>query len=141
MAGRRQLIEAKEVTVLESKSLQVEIGMFTHMPKQYREHPDNSPLCLAWLDAVDASRLLHVAMQKLGDKLRRKANIAEPGPSDQLITAKGEPCEAAPEGWNLASACVELVRRRARVDIDPDGRTGATVEPQGMGRHSPCGAS
>ena len=88
---------------------------------------------MAWNDAVDAATLAHLALQKLGDMLRKKAQIAEPGPCEQLITAKGEPSEPAPEGWNLASACVELVRRRAQVDIDPDGRTHATVEPQGMG--------
>ena len=133
MAGRREKIKAKFVTVLEHKALSVEIGMFSQMPQRYRECPDNSPLCLAWLDAADASRLLHVAMQKLGDMLRKSAQITEPGPYEESILTKGEPYHPTPDGWNLASACVELVRRRARVDIDPDGRTGAAPEPPGMG--------
>ena len=119
------------MTVLEHKASQVEIGMFSQMPTQYRDRPDGGPLCTAWNDAADAATLARLAMQKLGDMLRRKANIPEPGPCEQLITAKGEPCEPTPEGWNLASACVAIVRRRAQLDIDPDGRTGAGFEPRG----------
>ncbi len=121
------------MTVLEEQVRSVEVGMFEEMPKQYRERPDGGPLCMAWNDAVDAAALARLAMQKLGDVLRKKANIAEPGQCEQFITAKGEPCEPVPDGWNLASACVAIVRRRAQVDIDPDNRTGAAVEPQGMG--------
>ncbi len=106
--------------------------MFSGIPKQYRDRPDGGPLCQAWNDAVDAATLARLAMQKLGDMLRRKASITEPSPCSQLITAKGEPSEPAPEGWNLASACVAIVRRRAAVDCDPDNRTGAATEPQGM---------
>ena len=98
--------------------------MFEEMPKQYREHPDGGPLGTAWNDAADAATLARLAMHKLGDMLRRKANVTEPSPCEQLITGKGQPCEPTPEGWNLASACVAIVRRRAQVDIDPDGRTG-----------------
>ena len=110
------------MTGLEEQARSVEVGTFKEMPKQYRDRPDGSPLCQAWNDAVDAATLARLALQKLGDMLRRKANIAEPGPY-----------EPAPEGWNLASACVGIVRRRAQVDCDPDNRTGATVEPQGTG--------
>ena len=136
--GRRKIAgrprqEAERVTGLEEQARSVEIGMFKEMTKRYRERPADGPLCTAWNDAVDAATLTRLAMQKLGDMLRRKAQIADPGPCGQLLTAKGEPCEPTPEGWNLASACVELVRRRAQVNCDPDGRTGATVEPQGMG--------
>jgi hypothetical protein len=102
--------------------------MFKEMPKQYLERPDGGPLCQAWNDAVDAATLTHLAMQKLGDMLRRKANIAEPGPYEELIVAEGKTYEPTPEGWNLASACVGIVRRRAQVDIDPDNRTGAAHE-------------
>ena len=117
---------------MEVEALSVEIGMFKEMPKQYLERPDGGPLCAAWNDAVDAATLAHLATQKLGDLLRKKANITEPGPYEELIVAEGRPYEPTPEGWNLASACVEIVRRRAQVDCDPDNRTGATVEPQGM---------
>jgi len=123
IAGRPRQ-EAERVTGLEEQARSVEVGMFEEMPKQYRERPDGGPLCQAWNDAVDAATLARLALQKLGDMLRRKANITEPGPCEQLITAKGEPCEPVPEGWNLASACVAIVRRRAQLDIDPDGRTG-----------------
>ena len=115
---------------LEEQARSVEVGMFKEMPKQYRDRPDGGPLCMAWNDAVDAATLAHLAMQKLGDLLSRKANITEPGPCEQLITAKGEPYEPTPEGWNLASACVAIVRRRAQVDIDPDGRTRSISCPE-----------
>jgi len=121
------------VTGLEEQARSVEVGMFEEMPKQYLERPNGGPLCVAWNDALDAAALARLAMQKLGDMLRKKAQINGPGPSDQLITAKGQPCEPTPDGWNLASACVELVRRRAQVDCDPNGRTGADPEPPGLG--------
>ncbi len=111
------------MTVLEEQARSVEAGMFKEMPKQYLERPDGGPLCIAWNDAVDAATLARLAMQKLGDMLRRQAQITKSGPCEQLITAKVEPCEPTPEGWNLASACVAIVRRRAQVDCDPDGRT------------------
>ena len=120
------------MTGLEEQARSVEAGMFKEMPKQYRERLDGGPLCMAWNDAVDAATLARLAMQKLGDMLRRKANITEPASPNKLITAKGQPCEPTPEGWNLASACVGIVRRKAQVDIDPDNRTGKTVEPEGM---------
>ena len=119
------------MTGLEAQVRSVEVGMFKEMPEQYRDRPDGGPLCMAWNDALDAATLAHLALQKLGAMLRNKAQIAEPGPCEQLITAKGEPSEPAPEGWNLASACVAIVRRRAQVDIDPDNRTGAGFEPRG----------
>ena len=119
------------MTGLEEQARSVEVGMFEEMPKQYLERPDGGPLCQAWNDAVDAATLVRLAMDKLGAMLRRKANITERGPCEQLITARGAPCDPTPEGWNLASACVAIVRRRAQLDIDPDGRTGAGFEPRG----------
>ena len=119
------------MTGLEEQARSVEVGMFKEMPKQYLERPDGGPLCMAWNDAVDAATLARLAMQKLGDMVRKKGKITEPALPNKLITAKGEPCEPTPEGWNLASACVAIVRRRAQVDCDPDNRTRATVSPTG----------
>ena len=118
------------MTGLEEQARSVEVGMFEEMPKQYRERPDGGPLGTAWNDAADAATLARLAMQKLGGLLRKKAQITEPGPCEQHITAKGAPSEPTPEGWNLASACVAIVRRRAQLDIDPDGRTGAISCPE-----------
>ncbi len=120
------------MTGLEEQARSVEVGMFKEMPKQYLERPDGGPLCMAWNDAVDAATLARLAMQKLGDMLRKGAGITRPGPYEEIIIAQGQPCEPTPEGWNLASACVGIVRRKAQVDIDPDNRTGKTVEPEGM---------
>ena len=132
IAGRPRH-EAKRVTGLEEQARSVEVGMFKEMPKRYLERPDGGPLCQAWNDALDAAALARLAMQKLGAMLRKSAQITEPGPHEELILTEGQPYESTPEGWNLASACVELVRRRARVDCDPGGRTGADLEPPGMG--------
>ncbi|MCH8858018.1 MAG: hypothetical protein IID54_00400 [Proteobacteria bacterium] len=120
------------MTGLEEQARSVEVGMFSGMPQRYRDRPDGGPLCMAWNDAVDAATLARLAMQKLGDMLRKGAGITRPGPYEEIIIAQGQPCEPTPEGWNLASACVGIVRRKAQVDIDPDNRTGKTVEPQGM---------
>ncbi len=130
IAGRPRQ-EAERVTVLEHKALQVEIGMFKEMPKQHLERPDGGPLYMAWNDALDAATLARLAMQKLGNMVRKKGKITESALPNKLITAKGEPCEPTPEGWNLASACVAIVRRRAQVDCDPDNRTRAPVSPTG----------
>ena len=107
--------------------------MFKEMPKRYRECPAGGPLCMAWNDAVDAATLAHLATQRLGAMLRKEAQITEPGPYEELILTEGQPYEPTPDGWNLASACVGIVRRRAELDIDPDGRTQADPEPPGMG--------
>ena len=128
IAGRPRQV-AERVTGLEAQARSVEVGMIKELPKKYLERPDGGPLCMAWNDALDAAALARLAMQKLGDMLRRKANIAEPGPCEQFLTAKGAPYEPTPEGWNLASACVAIVRRRAAVDCDPDGRTRAISCP------------
>ena len=131
--ARTEIRPVTRVTGLEAEALSVEIGMFVEMAKQCQSRPDNDPLCVAFIDARDAATLAHTAMQKLGDMLRKAANITRPGPYEELIVAKGGVYEPTPDGWNLASACVELVRRRAQVDCDPNGRTGAAPEPPGMG--------
>ncbi len=131
--GRTETRPAACATRLEAEALAVEIGIYAEMSKQCRELPESDPLCTAYQDARDAATLAHTAIQKLGDMLRKIAKITRPSLWEELVVAKGGTCEPTPDGWNLASACVELVRRRAQVDCDPDGRTGAAPQPPGMG--------
>ena len=126
MAGRPRK-KAEAVTALEGEALSLEMGMFSEMPEQYREKPNSDRLCTAWNDAMDAVALTSTAMEKLGNMLRKKAKITEPGPWEKCLAEDEETYEPVPQDWNLVSACVGVVRRRAQVDCDPDGRTGAGV--------------
>ena len=126
MAGRPRK-KAEAVTGLEEEALSLEMGLFLEMPEQYREKPNSDRLCTAWNDAMDAVALASTAMEKLGNMLRKKAKISEPGPYEQMCVDGGDAHEPVPADWNLVSACVGVVRRRAQVDCDPDGRTGAVV--------------
>ena len=124
MAGRPRK-KAEAVTGLEGEALSLEMGMFSEMPEQYREKPNSDRLSTAWNDAMDAVALTSTAMEKLGNMLRKKAKITEPGPYEKILADGGDAHEPVPADWNLVSACVGVVRRRAQVDCDPDGRTDA----------------
>ena len=121
MAGRPRK-KAEAVTGLESEALSVEMGMFSEMPKQYRERSDYEPLCEAWNDAMDAVVLASVAMQKLGEMRRKKAKITEPGPYEKIFLADGDAYEPVPADWSLAQSCFARVReRRMAQGRYPDG--------------------
>ncbi|MCZ6653484.1 MAG: hypothetical protein O7D91_10720 [Planctomycetota bacterium] len=126
MAGRPRK-KAEAVTALEDEALSLEMGMFSEMPEQYLERPDTDRLCTTWNDAMDAVALASTAMEKLGNMLRKKAKISEPGPYEKILVDGGDAHEPVPADWSLVSACVGVVRRRAQVDCDPDGRTDAGV--------------
>ncbi|MCH8881019.1 MAG: hypothetical protein IID34_14215 [Planctomycetes bacterium] len=126
MAGRPRK-KAEAVTALEEEALSLEMGLFSEMPKQYLERPDTDRLCTTWNDTMDAAMLFSTAIEKLGNMLRKKAKITEPGPYEKILVDGGDAHEPVPADWNLVSACVGVVRRRAQVDCDPDGRTGAGV--------------
>ncbi len=117
MAGRPKK-KAEAVTGLEDEALALSMGVFLEMPKKYRERPDYDPLCQAWNDALDATGLASTAMQKLGEMLRAKAKITEPGPYEKILAEDGETCEPVPADWKLLSACAERVRRRAQLQRD-----------------------
>ena len=126
MAGR-PIKKSEKVTALEEEALSLEMGLFSEMPEQYREKPNSDRLCTTWNDALDAVMLASTAMEKLGNMLRKKAKITEPGPYEKILVDGGDAHKPVPADWNLVSACVGIVRRRAQVDCDPDGRTGAGV--------------
>ncbi len=67
------------------------IDVFLTMPKQYKENPDSDDaICQAWNESQDATMRASIALQRLGDLLRAKAGITEPGPSEKF-------CKGLPE--------------------------------------------
>ena len=122
MAGRPRK-KAEAVTGLEDQALAVSMDVFAEIPKQYLERPNNDPLCQAWNDALDATGLASTAMQKLGEMLRKKAKITEPGPWERILAEDGETDKPVGANWNFLSACAGSVRCRAQRahDLDPAG--------------------
>ena len=117
----RPIKKAEAVAGLEDEALCLEMGVFSEMPRQYLDRPDSGPLCQAWNDAMDGVGIASVAMKKLGDMLRKKAKITEPGPWERILAEDGKTHKPVPANWNLLSACSAAVRRRAQLayDLDP----------------------
>ena len=127
MAGRPRK-KAEAVTALEDEALSLEMGMFSEMPEQYLERPDYDPLCEAWNDAMDGATLFSIAMQRLGNMLRKKAKITEPGPYEKILLEDGETYKPVGANWSLAKSCLAALRKRRKAQGRyPDGRTGAGV--------------
>ncbi len=114
MAGRPKKM-AERVTALEEQALCVELDMFLEIPRMYFEQPNDAPLCVAWNEAIEAVCLAHLAMEKLGEMLRKKAKITEPGPYEKLMLADGDTHKPITEGWNLLSACIGATRSRLQL--------------------------
>ena len=123
MPGRPRK-KAEAVAGLEDEALCLEMGVFSEMPRQYLERPDSDPLCQAWNAAMDGAGIACVAMQKLGDMLRKKAKITEPGPWERILAEDGKTHKPVPANWNLLSACSAAVRRRAQQACDRDPAEG-----------------
>ena len=122
MAGRPRK-QAEAVTGLEGEAMNLSMGVFLEMPKQYRERPNYDPICQAWNDALDATALATTAMDKLGGLLRSKAKITEPGPYEEMLLEDDAPHKPISPEWKLLSACMEKVKQRAQLayDLDPAG--------------------
>ena len=114
MAGRPRK-KAEKVTGLEDEALGLSMGVFLEMPKKYLERPDYDPICQAWNDAMDATGIASTAMQKLGDMLRKKAKIDEPGPWEKILLEDGKTYKPVGANWNFLSACAGVVRSRAQL--------------------------
>jgi len=101
--------------------MNLSMGVFLEMPKQYRERPTHDLLCHAWNDSLDATTLATMAMDKLGGLLRARAGITEPGPQEALRQEGDAPYKPISPEWNLMSACIEKVKCRAQLayDLDP----------------------
>ena len=100
MAGRPKMME-KKVTGIEAKAFCLSAEVFCEVPKQYLDRPTADPICVAWNDAVDATMLAMIATEKLGNLLRAKANITEPGPQEKIALDDGESYEPPPKDWSL----------------------------------------
>ena len=117
MAGR-PIKKSEAVTALEDKTLALSMNLFCEIPKQYLERPDYDPLCRTWNEAVDAVGIAEVAMRKLGEMLRKKAKITEPGTWERILAEDGETYEPVGANWNFLSACAGTVRSRAQLQRD-----------------------
>ncbi len=127
MAGRPRK-KAEAVTALEDKAVALDMNLFCEIPEQYLERPDYDPLCEAWNDAIDAVGLASVAMRRLGDMLRKKAKITEPGPYEKILLEDGETYKPVGANWSLAKSCFAALRKRRKAQGRyPDGRAGDGV--------------
>ncbi len=104
MAGRPVKM-AEKVTALEERAFCLSADVFCERPKQYRERPTDDPICVAWNDAADATMLATLATEKLGNLLREKAHITEPGPNEKMALDDGEVYVPPSKEWRLATAC------------------------------------
>ena len=82
MAGRPKMM-AKRVTELEAEALDFSFRVCSACPDQYHK-PSDDPLCEAWGVAVSGAIGASRELQRLGDILRKKAGITEPGPVQQF---------------------------------------------------------
>ena len=103
MAGRPRKM-AKRVSAFEQRALDLFNDMFDARPEQYREHPnEDDPLNAAWNDAVGAVTSAMNELEALGDLLREKAGITDPGPTAVYFAeiraqAKGDESDVAKGG-------------------------------------------
>ena len=85
---------AKRVTDLEARSLQLMLDTAKIAPEHYREKPDEQDaLCMAWNDAASQTSIALFALADLGDLVREKAGITEPGPVARHIAEKEKDSE------------------------------------------------
>ena len=102
MAGRPKT-QAKKVREFEEWFLNFESGFSAVVPGMYLDRPDsNDQLNKAWNCAVDSIMLANSMLAGLGDMLRARAGIKEPGPSQQLLEL-GPDTEAQPNPSNNGS--------------------------------------
>ena len=82
----RPLKMAKKVAELEEQAMGLSADVLLTMPAQYRERPDfKDALNVAWNAAVEATMLASIKLEELGDLLRQKAGITEPGPAAETL--------------------------------------------------------
>ena len=94
MPGRPRTM-AKKVAEFEEQAICLSADVFLTIPDHCREYPDpDDPLNRAWNDAVEATVQASIELERLGDLLRVKARITEPGPTARLFT--DEPVSSEP---------------------------------------------
>ena len=126
MAGRPVKM-AEKVTALEEKAFCLSAEVFCEIPRQYLDRPTADPICIAWNDAADATMLTDIAMNKLGNMLRKKAKITEPGPYEKILLADGDTYTPPREEWRLVNACT---------GVPPRLETGVSPNRMSLGRRN-----
>ena len=81
---------ARKVAGLEQEAFALAAGVFTQVPRQYLDKPPTDSIGRAWRDAVHKSMATMASLERLGDLLRAKAGIAEPGPLVALFEERNE---------------------------------------------------
>jgi len=85
MPGRPKMMALK-VGKLEEQATALAAEMFMVQPAMYRgNRQSEDPLRRAWNAAVDATMLASIKLEELGDLLRKKAGITEPGPAAKTL--------------------------------------------------------
>ncbi len=82
MAGRPRKM-AEKVTRLEDEAVRLMHHLWVTMPLYYRDRRDlTDPVSRGWYWTLDATEQATLAIAHLGDMLREKAGITEPGPAE-----------------------------------------------------------
>jgi len=96
MAGRPRKMVAK-VEEFEKLAIMLAMDVFEIVPKQYLDTPNpEDPISQAWKEAVDTTMWATIAMETLGNRLRAKAGITRPGPSEEFWSNPPEDAELVP---------------------------------------------
>ena len=112
MAGRPVKM-AEKVRAIEERAFCLSADVFCERPKQYQDRPTTDPICVAWNDAANATMLASIATEKLGNLLREKAHITEPGPNEKMALDNESPYKPPLKEWRLAEACAGVPPRPA----------------------------
>ncbi|TWT43955.1 hypothetical protein RAS1_03590 [Phycisphaerae bacterium RAS1] len=103
MAGRpRRML--RRVEDLEVAAFALAFDVFLAAPEQYTNLParlkgrTNDAVASAWRSAVRAATVASTALERLGDVLRAKAGVTEPGPVARALPTLAEPDDATPTG-------------------------------------------
>lgn len=84
MAGRPKKL-AEKVEALEFTALVLAYDTFSTRPEMDLEQADSSnPICVAWKNAVASALWASIHLDELGDLLRNRAGINEPGPFERI---------------------------------------------------------
>ena len=85
MPGRPRKM-ARKVAEFEEVAIYLSADVFYTIPLQYRRQPNpRDPLNRAWNHALKATGQASIELERLGDLLRAKAGISEPGPSALFV--------------------------------------------------------
>lgn len=85
MAGR-PIKMAEKVAGFEVQAMELSAEVFLAVPESYRQRPDlRDRVGQAWHACMVATMQASIACERLGDMLRSKAGILEPGPSRTFL--------------------------------------------------------